>query len=75
MPGIVARVRDRVLRYQVISNTRHVAATMDMGAVIWPSSRPRDEEWITLITCGGDFNPSVGSYEDNVVAYAVPVTT
>lgn len=28
---------------------------------------------ITLITCGGTFQPSVGSYEDNIVAYAVPV--
>lgn len=28
---------------------------------------------VTLITCGGAFQPSVGSYEDNVVAYAVPV--
>ncbi|MEM9133592.1 MAG: class F sortase [Actinomycetota bacterium] len=31
------------------------------------------EPVITLITCGGDFQPSVDSYEDNVVAYAVPV--
>ncbi|HSL59446.1 MAG TPA: class F sortase [Acidimicrobiales bacterium] len=28
---------------------------------------------ITLITCGGDFNPSLRSYRDNIVAYAVPV--
>ena len=32
------------------------------------------EPLITLITCGGDFQPSVDSYEDNVVAYAVPLT-
>lgn len=32
------------------------------------------EPVITLITCGGDFQPSVDSYEDNVVAYAVPTT-
>lgn len=30
---------------------------------------------LTLITCGGDFNRSLRSYEDNVVAYAVPVAT
>ena len=24
----------------------------------------------TLITCGGAFNPSLGSYEDNVVVFA-----
>ena len=28
---------------------------------------------LTLITCGGDFNRSLRSYEDNVVAYAIPV--
>jgi LPXTG-site transpeptidase (sortase) family protein len=30
---------------------------------------------LTLITCGGEFNPSLRSYEDNFVAYAVPVTS
>ncbi len=30
---------------------------------------------LTLITCGGDFNRSLRSYEDNVVAYAVPMQT
>jgi sortase (surface protein transpeptidase) len=29
---------------------------------------------LTLITCGGAFNPSLRSYEDNVVAFAVEVT-
>ena len=28
---------------------------------------------LTLITCGGDFNRSLRSYQDNVVAYAVPI--
>ena len=28
---------------------------------------------LTLITCGGDFNRSVRSYSDNVVAYAQPI--
>lgn len=28
---------------------------------------------LTLVTCGGDFNRSESSYEDNVVAYAVPI--
>ena len=27
---------------------------------------------IALITCGGDFNRSLRSYEDNIVAYAIP---
>lgn len=28
---------------------------------------------LVLITCGGDFNPSLRSYESNVVAFALPV--
>ena len=28
---------------------------------------------LTLITCGGDFNRSLRSYGDNVVAYAIPI--
>jgi hypothetical protein len=31
------------------------------------------EPVLTLITCGGDFNRSLRSYEDNIVAYAIPV--
>lgn len=27
---------------------------------------------LTLITCGGSFNPSMNAYDDNVVVYAVP---
>ncbi|MEM7337503.1 MAG: class F sortase [Actinomycetota bacterium] len=29
---------------------------------------------VTLVSCGGSFQPSVRSYEDNIVAYAVPVS-
>ncbi len=32
------------------------------------------EPVLTLITCGGDFNRSLSSYEDNIVAYAVPIS-
>ena len=31
------------------------------------------ESQVVLITCGGSFNREVRSYDDNVVAYAVPV--
>ncbi len=36
--------------------------------------RRSGEEQLVLITCGGDFNPSVRSYEDNVVAYAKAIS-
>lgn len=28
---------------------------------------------VTLISCGGEFQPSLRSYEDNIVVYAVPI--
>jgi LPXTG-site transpeptidase (sortase) family protein len=31
------------------------------------------EPVLTLITCGGEFNRSLASYEDNIVAYAIPL--
>jgi|GEM_PF-629308 len=30
---------------------------------------------LVLITCGGDFNPGLRSYDDNIIAYAVPVAS
>jgi LPXTG-site transpeptidase (sortase) family protein len=35
--------------------------------------REDGEERLVLITCGGSFNPSLRSYDDNVVVIAVPV--
>jgi LPXTG-site transpeptidase (sortase) family protein len=32
-----------------------------------------EPERLVLITCGGEFNPSLRSYESNVVAYAEPI--
>jgi sortase (surface protein transpeptidase) len=34
-----------------------------------------DNAQLRLITCGGDFNPAVRSYEDNVIAFATLVDT
>lgn len=28
---------------------------------------------VALVTCGGDFNPSIRSYSDNVIVFAVPL--
>ena len=55
----VAIVRDNgtVYRYHVVSRTRYPADAVPMGELIAPASRPPDREWITLITCGGDFKP------------------
>lgn len=51
---IVVQMEDgREYRYQVIRVTRYDANTIPMGDIIWPPNRPANEEWITLITCGG----------------------
>jgi len=49
------------LTYEVFSNRRYEASNMPMGEIIWPSNRPDGEEWITLITCGGTFQPNNGT--------------
>lgn len=47
----------RVYEYVVVRVTRYDARTIPMGEIIWPPERPAGEEWITLITCGGEFVP------------------
>ena len=42
-------------RYRVVSNHRYSVYDIPMGDVIWPSNKPANAEWITLITCGGQF--------------------
>ncbi len=42
-------------RYKVISNQRYRAESVPMGDIITPPGKPADREWITLITCGGEF--------------------
>ena len=42
-------------RYKVIRKQRYDVKTMPMGDLIWPKEKPDGIEWITLITCGGEF--------------------
>lgn len=51
--------------YEVFFQRRYAAGDMPMHDLIWPHEaeneellRPADEEWVTLITCGGDFIPT-----------------
>jgi sortase (surface protein transpeptidase) len=44
--------------YHVIRKARYDVKTIPMGDLIWPKDRPEGKEWITLITCGGEFVPS-----------------
>ncbi len=64
-------------RYQVVRNTRYSVYDIPMGYVIWPGDRPGDDQWITMITCGGEFRATTsygaGEYlqRDVVVARRV----
>ena len=42
-------------RYRVISKQRYNIDDLNMGELIWPTTKPAGAEWITLITCGGRF--------------------
>jgi hypothetical protein len=39
---------------------------------IW---RTTGDEMLVMITCGGDYNPDIRRYRQNIVIYAVPVAT
>ncbi len=42
-------------KYRVIRKERYDVATIPMGDLIWPTNKPAGAEWVTLITCGGEF--------------------
>jgi Sortase domain len=59
--------------YKVISKTQYPAATIDMGKIISPPTRPAGKQWITMITCGGALDSTGLEYvsRDVVVAERV----
>ena len=56
--------------YEVISNERYHRDTIDMGAVIWPTKKADYDEWITLITCGGELDSTGQEYVSRDVVIA-----
>lgn len=42
-------------KYRVVRKKRYDVDTIPMGDLIWPPDRPSGKEWVTLITCGGQF--------------------
>ena len=53
-------------RYGVISRNQYKAATAPIREIVGDTPN----EVITLITCGGVFDPNVGEYDDRVVVRA-----
>ncbi|MEX2081030.1 MAG: class F sortase, partial [Dehalococcoidia bacterium] len=76
---VVIQMEDgREYIYEVISKVRYPEAEIPMGLIIDAPERPPDQEWITLITCGGRFRPNngvsgPGHYLDRDVVVAMRV--
>ena len=60
----------QVRRYEVTSVEQYDKRALP--ADVWATDGP---ERLVLITCGGRFNPSLRSYESNIVAWASPVSS
>ncbi len=58
-----------VRRYEVTERTVYGKSELPRER-IW---RNTGEENLVLITCGGDYNPEIRRYRENIVVYAVPV--
>lgn len=60
-------------RYTVISNKRYHRDDMPMGDIIWPKEKADYDEWVTLITCGGELDSTGQEYvsRDVIVAKRV----
>lgn len=71
---IVTMEDGREYTYRVVSEARYHRDTIDMGKIIWPPEKPENEEWITLITCGGELDSTGLEYlsRDVVVAVRYP---
>ncbi len=58
----------REFRYRVVSREAFDKAAVPLSDLFSTTGAPR----LTLITCGGAFDSSIRSYDDNIVVTAVP---
>jgi hypothetical protein len=66
-PVLLRGADGRAVRYRVVARREFGKAALPADTFARTGS-PR----LVLITCGGRFDPTVGSYEDNIVVYADP---
>jgi LPXTG-site transpeptidase (sortase) family protein len=57
----------KTFRYRVTTTRRMLKANLPLD--IWSQTGPAR---LTLVTCGGPFDSSIGRYRDNIVVTAVP---
>jgi hypothetical protein len=60
----------REYHYRVLSRTSYNRDTIPMGEIIWPSTKPAEKEWVTLISCGGQLDSTGQEYVDRIVVVA-----
>jgi len=65
----VTRADDRQLTYEVVARERFAKSQVPLRELFSRSGPER----LTLITCGGPFDPASLEYTDNIVVTAVPV--
>jgi hypothetical protein len=72
----------RTLAYRIVAGREYAKQQLgedpqlrrtlyDQSAVYGSSAHPSGR--LLLVSCGGDFDPTTGSYEDNVFLYALPM--
>ena len=68
-PGdeVVVTTDDEEVRYVIERVDSYPKTVIDLDAVFDRTGSPR----LHLVTCGGEWDPAAGSYEDNVIAVAV----
>ena len=81
---ISVHLRDgRTLRYRIVSSREYskdeLAASPQLRRTIYDQTHrfgtgAQASGRLVLVSCGGDFDPDTGEYEDNVFVFALPVT-
>ena len=57
--------------FEVVDGATYHKSELDTERIFARTGPPK----LTLVTCGGGFNPSLRRYDSNVVVYAIPVAT
>jgi sortase (surface protein transpeptidase) len=73
---VVEMANGQQYTYKVFKKQRYPVDTIPMGDLIWPK-KPDDQEWITLITCGGNAvnvnAQGIGEFDSRDVVVALRV--
>ena len=67
---IVVMANGQEYTYEAVFKDRYDVNTIPMGDLIWNQARPAEEQWVTLITCGGAYDPATREYLDRLIVRA-----